>query len=161
MNKVKVNIIYNSADILNGYHNISPFNSDNPDVVIGNIASLDWIVDNGECSEIIATDSIEYLPHNKINEILSNWVSKLKVGGKLILGFLETAELVNMYNRGMLKQEDFNKLLHGSQEQPYLVKLSSYSAPQLIESLQKQHTIKLMKHVLSGVDCSLVFERYK
>jgi hypothetical protein len=161
MNEVKVNIIYNSSSPLNSHTNISPFNSSNPDIVIGNIISLDDMYDNGELSEIIALDTIEYLPHTKINEIISNWVSKLKVGGKLILGFVEAYEVCNGYNRGMINQETLNLLLHGKQDKPHLVKLSSYTAIDLIENLQKQHTIKLMKHTLNGVDCTITLCRYR
>lgn len=162
MNEVKLNLIYHQADFLNTHTNISPFNTiENPELVIGNTTNIDWIADNGECSQIIALDTIEYIPHNKVYEVISNWVGKLKVGGQLILGFVELLELCNLYHRGNIKHNDFNYLMHGSQEKSYLIKLSSFSAPLLIDMLTKQHTIKLMKHTLLGVDCCLVFERYR
>jgi hypothetical protein len=162
MNEVKLNLIYNKADFLNSHTNICPFNFiENPELVIGDTAQLDWIVDNGECSQIIALDTIEYIPHNKVYEVISNWTGKLKVGGQLILGFVEILECCNLYHRGNIKHDDFNSLIHGSQEKSHLIKLSSFSAPLLIENLTKQHTIKMMKHTLNGVDTCLVFERYR
>lgn len=162
MTEVKLNLIYNKADFLNTHTNICPFNFiENPELVIGNTTNLDFIVDNGECSQIIALDTIEYIPHNKVYEVLSNWTGKLKVGGQLILGFCETLELCNLFHRGNIKHDDFNSLIHGSQEKSHLIKLSSFSAPLLIDMLTKQHTIKLQKHTLNGVDVTLTFERYK
>lgn len=162
MTEVKLNLIYDKADFLNTHTNICPFNFiENPELVIGNTTNLDFIADNGEVSQIIALDTIEYIPHNKVYEVISNWVGKLKVSGQLILGFVELLELCNLYHRGNIKHEDFNYLMHGSQEKSYLIKLSSFSAPLLIENLTKQHTIKLYKHTLNGCDVTLTFERYR
>ena len=161
MNEVNINIIYNKAEYINGYINVSPFDQDNKDIIKSNIFDLYDICDNGECSQIIALDTIEYLPHNKSYEVISNWTGKLKVGGQLILGFVEILECCNLYHRGNIKHDDFNSLIHGSQEKSHLIKLSSFSAPLLIENLTKQHTIKMMKHTLNGVDTCLVFERYR
>jgi hypothetical protein len=161
MSEVKLNIIYNNAEFLNGYDNISPVVLENKEIIVGNVYNLDWIVDNGECIEIIALDTIEYLPITQYEQAISNWVSKLKVGGTLILGFVEIIELFKGYDRGIINYEDFNVLLHGKQTDNRLVKLSSYSAPILIEKLTTQHTIKLKKHTLSGIDVTLSFGRYK
>lgn len=162
MSKIKLNLNYAKPNSINGYINIFPFNQENKseDLIYGDIINLDYIADQGEISEILCLEVIEYIPYNKIYEVISGWVGKLRVGGQLILGFLETEELCNLYHRGNINHNDFNKLIHGDTESNK-IKLSSFSAPILIENLTKQHTIKLKKHTLNGIDVTLTFERYK
>lgn len=159
---MKLNIIHhNTHNFLNSHTNISPFNLEHPEILSGDITDIDWIVDNGEAEQIIALDTIEYIPYNKICTVLSNWIGKLCVGGQLILGFIETAELVRWYYRGNIDLEGFNQLSHGNQKESQLVKLSSFSALDLIERLTQEHTIKLKKHTMINLDVTLTFERYK
>lgn len=154
---MKLNIIHKNPDLLlNTHTNISPFNStQDPELLVGDTTNIDWIVDNGECEEIVVLDTLEYIPYNKVFDVISNLVGKLKVGGELILGFHEIEEICRLFYRGHISYNEMNKLLYGEG------KVSTYSSIDLVEKLTKQHTIRLKKHVLKSTDCSLVFERYK
>lgn len=159
----KLNVIFANAEYLNGYTNIASFYPENPSkeehIIIGDIKDLSWIVDNGELEELICMNVLEYIEYNNIGPVIANWVSKIKVGGKFILGFCDAFETARLFNIGSINIQDYNVLIHGKQNPPYLLKKSSHRADQLVDFIEKQHSYKLMKHTLDGLDVTLTFER--
>lgn len=155
----KANLMFGFGELLNGYVNISPIRSQEGDIKIGDVSNVDWIIDNGELEELIAMNVLEYFEHHKVPGIISNWVSKIKVGGKLIVGFCDSFEIARMYVLGMMQPLDYNILVHGKLNPPHYIKKSSHRADLLITSIEKAHSFKLIKHTLNGVDVTLTFER--
>ena len=156
----KLNIIY-ASDYLNGYINIPPvLLEEHPDVRVGNFVNIDWIADNGELEEIVANKIIEYIPHGQLAQVISNWVSKLRIGGRLVLGFIDTPELVRMLHMDIINMGQYNTIVHGQQDAQHLFKKSSVSTQQVIDML-KPHSLKISSHTMMGLDTTIVFERTK
>lgn len=155
----KLNIIM-GGDYLNGYINLSPVpNEEYPDVINGSINYLDGVIDNGELDELVADKVVEYIPHTQLQSTISNWVSKIRVGGKLVIGLVETLEVCRMMNLGIMNLQQYNNIVHGTQENERLVKFSSVTTQNIIDMVTKPHSYKLISHTLVGVDSTLVFER--
>lgn len=71
-------------DIKREYINIDLF-SDDQRVKKHNVENLDDIAFDESVDEILALDILEHISYNKTIEVLKNWYSKLRIGGKLII----------------------------------------------------------------------------
>lgn len=156
----KLNIIYES-DYLNGYINISSSKHEKEDVLIGDIANIDWAIDNGELDELIADKVLEYVPHKILQQVISNWVSKLRIGGRLVIGIVDSLELCRMVNIGVVEFNNYNTIVHGEQNNNIQFKKNSLTTKQVIDIVTGQHGYKVYDHILHGVDSTITFERIK
>jgi hypothetical protein len=157
---MKANLVYGDAgQVLDNYLNINPYGEEEGDVKVGGVQNLDEHIDNGELEELIAVDVLEYIPTNKIADTLSNWVSKLKVGGKLTLGFVEARLKGREFGNYRMALEDFNAAIHGSQEKPYMIKRTSLTAMQVIDHMVKAHTVQVVQKRLNNEYATVIFER--
>ena len=71
-------------DIKKEYINVDLFSID-PRVKKHNVENLDDIAINESVDEILALDVLEHISYNKTIDVLKNWYSKLRFGGKLII----------------------------------------------------------------------------
>ena len=156
----KLNIICNN-NYINGYINICSYQiPEHPDVRTGNIFNVDWIVDNGELDELLADKVIEYCPYEQVDTTFSNWVSKLQIGGKLIIGILDIYELSRLLNLRILTIDQYNTIVHKPVDSK-LQKSSSLHTQLVIDKITKPHGFKLIDHTLKGADSTLTFERVR
>ena len=122
---MKVNLLYGEADILTGYLNLHPFaisDDDEKNIRIADIKNIDRHVCDAEATEIIATDVIDYLSLYEVPKVLGHWIKKLRHGGKIVIGGTDMNEVTRGFIHGDIDLETTNKLLHGLQTQPHLVK---------------------------------------
>lgn len=108
--KINITIVPNK---LSGYTNISPLQGDD-------IFNLN--LENNCCTEIIADNILDYIPLNKLQETLTHYTSKLRLNGTLIVGGIESKELIKQYNNGAISMPDFNRLVYGEQNHPWTFK---------------------------------------
>ena len=90
--------------------------------------NLDEHVDDAELSELIAADVIDYIPLNEVNDVLSNWAKKIRVGGKIVLGGTDLVEVCKAMSQYRISITDANELIHGTQLKPYLIKRATFTA---------------------------------
>ena len=155
----KLNIMRIGGDYLNGYINITPTkNEEHLDASIGSLNNVDWIVDNGELEEIIADKVLEYFPYSETATIISNWVSKLKVGGTIVIGIIDTYELTRMLSLRSMDLSTYNNIANGAGPD---YKKASLSTQDIIDKVTYPHSLKLIEHTLKGVDSTLTFRRYQ
>ena len=84
MKKMKINITIEPY-IIGDYKNIS---------AVDNIYEIPAsIADVAECKEIIAEELIDYIPVDNMLEVITHYVSKLRLGGKIVLGGTDIIEL--------------------------------------------------------------------
>ena len=126
----KVNLIYGQGDVLHTHININPFSedADGENIIRANIMNLDEHVDDAELSELIAADVIDYIPLNEVNDVLSNWAKKIRVGGKIVLGGTDLVEVCKAMSQYRISITDANELIHGTQLKPYLIKRATFTA---------------------------------
>jgi hypothetical protein len=151
----KINLIYGEGEVLNGFLNLNPFLEQETDnlkrVDIKNISSY---VDDGECTELISINVLEYFNSNKIPEILSHWVKKVALGGKIILGFVDLQSVARCFYNNIINLETTNILVHGSNAKPYMTKRTGLTIT-VVESLLKQMGLKIMKRKINNYNVTL------
>lgn len=98
----------------NGYENL------------GFVKTLDPFAGNSECTEILAPDILNYIESDKVEEFIIHLTSKLRHGGKIILGGNDIISLAQFilsqpHNMNILS---LNKLVYGdSLERPIACQL--------------------------------------
>jgi hypothetical protein len=100
---MKLNITIQPYE-LSGYKNISPLTGSNV---------LDLPVEQAECTEIIAEDIIDYILYDKIQEVVSGYVSKLRHGGRIILGGTDVFEVSKQCLTQATPVQKINTILYG------------------------------------------------
>ena len=128
MCKSKINLLYGSGDVLHTHLNLDPFTSKETDVLIrADVKNLDDFVDDAEAQEIIALDVIDYIPLTDVNKVIKHWVSKLRHGGTLIIGGTDLFEVSKSFAQYRIDITRANKLIHGEQSKPYLIKRTNFT----------------------------------
>jgi len=100
---MKLNITIQPYE-LSGYKNISPLTGSN---------ILDLPVEKAECTEIIGEDIIDYISYDKIQEVVTGYVSKLRHGGRIILGGTDIFEVAKQCITQSNPVQKTNQLLYG------------------------------------------------
>lgn len=86
--------------------------------VVGFRHHLDDVCENNECEEINASNMLDFVAYAKHKEFILHLISKLRHGGKLIIGGTDLISLsLNTFNKN-LSTEKVNELLFGSTDQP-------------------------------------------
>lgn len=151
---MKLNLIYGEGDYLNGYLNLHPFamqETEQPKIRIADIKNLDRWVSNAEATEIIATDVIDYLLIQEVPQIIAHWISKLRHGGKIVIGGTDMLEVSKAFHEYEIDLQTVNKLLHGQQTQPHLVKRVNLTLMGIKTFLQTDnHGLKIIKTRRAG-----------
>ena len=143
----KVNLIYGVGDIMHTHVNINPFaeKADNVKVVRSEITNLDRHVDDSELDELRAIDVINYVEIDKVEGTINNWCQKIRLGGKIIIGGIDLMEVCKSFSEYKSDLTEANILLHGSQEKPYLIRRSSFTALGISDYLQSKFNFTVMK----------------
>jgi len=106
-------------DIRSGYINIDrmPQGQAPSDVYRqGDIQSLDWLVEDGMVDEIVALDSIEYLPTAIVKTSMVNWAQKLSPGGIMKLLVPDCHAISKSFALGQFSLKEFSHMIFGTQE---------------------------------------------
>ncbi len=126
---MKINLLRNSNEILNGYINIDNFHGEGK--VQCDVANLDAVVDDSFATEILAKNILEFYEYGKIPSILTNWFKKLRHGGKITIVVTDYRGISKAISRDMLNIEQALQLLYGTQQSPLLCKKCSFSLDML------------------------------
>lgn len=112
------------------------------------------IVGDAECTEILADDLIDYIPLEKMGEILG-WIrSKMRHGCKLILGGTDIYEVSRAFSSYYIGLNDLNKLLYAQNKSAVL------TLPALVELVQ-QLGLKIISKRVNGYKMVVIAEREK
>lgn len=116
---MKINFIEKSNLARNGYTNLCPFEGNEQlNVKRHEITHLNRVVDNGEASEIIIHNLLDYMPYNAIEEFLSVCAKKLAINGIIKILGIECLELFRNILQANISFEKLNSVLyrHASQK---------------------------------------------
>ena len=111
---MKIHITLNEPAI-EGYFHASPKNL----LFDGDYSKLDKYCYVGQCDEIYAPAFLDYLEYEKIPNVIASWVSLLRMGGKLIVGGLDSYIVTKLYISRNIDQNKINDLFFGKE---FLVK---------------------------------------
>lgn len=157
---MKINLLLdNKQDILNGFLNIDPF-AEKDDRVKGDVSNLDFICDNGEAEIIIANNILEYFHFDKVDGILNHWLSKLKVGGTLVITIYDIDELSRLFYLNRINMDEFNNLVFGKQKKGWDCKKCALNLFNLTLVLENKG-YKILKSSIDGFEGVVICQRIK
>lgn len=110
---MKIRIGYKQPDMKNYLHiDPHPLNSNIP-AYNGQLEdlNLDNIVDNNECTEIVAGELINYIPVEKVFNILNHVCMKLRHGGRIVVGGTDVRVVSLGVVNGSLDPKEFNNIV--------------------------------------------------
>lgn len=99
---MKINITTSPAQAINGYKNY--FIEDQ-----GCLEEIQNIVNNC-CSEIIFT-GIDYIDHDKVDAVLALLLSKLRLGGRILISGINFDSVIRAALSEQLSETDFSKMI--------------------------------------------------
>ena len=140
---MKVNLTIKPSDV-SGYLNINAVEG-------GDIASFDNMVSDSEAVEILATDIINFVSMEKVEELIDGWIKKLRHGGKLVIGGVDAFEVCRAVSHTSLSIEEFNQIIHEGRS-------SQISISELSEILSRKG-LTILKRRLSGFNMIVEAQR--
>jgi hypothetical protein len=95
---------------------ILPMGTDHPEgyqvlEIINGKINIDQFSDN-ECVEIIASYSLDFISYPDLNNFISSLASKVRKGGVIVLGGIDTYSLSRAITRDAMSIEEINNLLY-------------------------------------------------
>jgi len=91
---------------------------------VGFRKSLENVCDDNECTEILAPQILDFIPKEKHGEFIHHLVSKLRRGGKLIIGGTDIISVALSTFNKQINTSDANQIIYGTSEEPNKVALS-------------------------------------
>ena len=168
---MKINILVGGSNYKSGYINIDPTlkrvgesvslkNSDDSqsNIIKSDIRNLDDVVSDSECNELIAEDVLDFLELSESRAVLSHWISKLRHGGKIIVGGTDIYEVCRLFYKQAIDLNTLNSIIHGNFSEPWDVKMGHSTLEDLQEFLQSQG-IKITKKRIQGFKMIIEGER--
>lgn len=153
---MKLNLLRNSNRVMSGHLNVDILPGENK--VQGDIANLDPLVDNASCTDIVARNVLEYVPHPEIVNILNHWISKLRHGGKLTIVTTDLRSIAKSIIRDALEPSDYLSLLYGEQRNAFDIKRSILTLGTL-SALLESAQLKITNKSMDSFEFSITAER--
>lgn len=111
---MKINLLWNSNDVLNGYENVDPFGYEQPGKVCFNLNNLPYY--DGSIEEVRAINVLGRYEQNEITSVLKHWTDKVSLGGKIVIGELHPELLLDQFSRGNIGVEDLGNILYNGRK---------------------------------------------
>lgn len=143
---MKINLLYGTDDILSGFLNIDPLaGKDDEKKILGPIDNLDSICEDAECDYIIANDIIDYFSSREVDKIIEHWLTKLRHGGKIIIGGVDINEVSKGFINKQIDLIHINVFLFGEQDKPWQFRKSALTANDLVKAIES-FGLKIIKN---------------
>jgi len=149
---MKVRITVGAEEKLNGYINLDPISKF--DSLDTDLRNLDGIVEDAECSEIIAEEVIDFVGRQEVYPILDHWISKLRHDGKIFLSFYDTRQIAKAFFRGKINLDEFNMIVHGTFSASWDIRLSHTTVEELSTFLESRGLV-ITKKTLDGLKATI------
>ncbi len=132
---MKLHLSVNKSS-MNGYLNLdpAPIDPNSQPAFTGSFTNLSALVEDSECTEILADDILDYIVAKNIHPSLEYWTKLLRHGGKLIVGGTDLYEVAKAIVNQSLKIREANELIHGTSIQ-HISQISMLDLCELIKSL--------------------------
>ena len=132
---MKVRITVGEQEKLNGYTNVDPITKF--DGLSIDIRNLDDLVSDAECTEIISEGVIDYLYKDELVLSITNWVKKMRHGGKIVVTSIDALEVAKAFAKQKIDIDTFNKAIHGGFSQGWDIFLNHTTIEELSSVLEK------------------------
>ena len=151
---MKINLILNGHP-LSGYTNVDPHGFGEAGKVVGDFTNLDDIVEDSEATEILALDVIDFLEPDSIEKTISHWVSKLRRGGKIVIGGRDLWQISKAVYYKLIDIKEANEAIRGGGD---FARFNQSTIQELISVLES-HNLKILKKRINKFDISVEAQR--
>lgn len=153
---MKINLLMNSNAVLSGFLNIDILPGENK--VQGDLSNLDSLVDDASCTEIVARNVLEYVPHTKVLDVLTHWVKKLSHGGKITINTTDLRSVAKGILRDTISIDETLSVLYGPLNNPLNCKKSAMTAHTL-SALLSSLGLVITNKMIDSYEISITAER--
>lgn len=109
---------------------------DNNAVIVNDIGILDILAEDAEATEIIVDEFLNQFSYADAGKVLNKILSKLRIGGTIVVIQLDVEILANHLSRGMIDVEQFNAVAFPGP-------CKSLMSLEIIETLLKNAGVKI------------------
>lgn len=137
---MKIQVAKMSGDIIDGYRHV---------VASDNYINFMDISDN-ECTEILANDVLDCFSDEKIQDCIVSLVSKLRLGGKLIIGGKDLRLFCKLVLNGLVDRREASNILQNTNSMPSLREITP---------LVEKTGLNILSTQISGMHFEVVAQR--
>jgi hypothetical protein len=109
---MKINLLYDSNNILSGFFNIDPYSISDPNKVCCDLENL-YFCSEGEAEEIICDEILSFYPKETVNRMIAHYVTRLGHGGSITISDLNAYEISRQFTLGKINLEEYNQQAFG------------------------------------------------
>lgn len=134
---MKINITVTDDKFISGYNNI----------LLQNLPDESQKIVNNSCNEIIATNIIDYVEQEQIDGLLKLLITKLRMGGSLVISGLNLDIIVRNLLNKTLPESDFNnmiKAVRSIHSRKYVSDLLTNNNLKIYSSVTKGHIYEIV-----------------
>jgi len=153
---MKLNLLRNSNKVMSGHLNVDILPGEGK--VQGDIANLDSLVDAASCTDIVARNVLEYVPHPDLLPVLNHWISKLRHGGKITINTTDLRSIAKAVARDALEPSEYLELLYGRQRDAFDIKRSILT-PSTLSALLESASLRVINKSIDSYEFSITAER--
>jgi predicted SAM-dependent methyltransferase len=125
-------------DIRVGWLNVDarPLQPDSEVFVCAELLLLDYYVEDGCATEVLAQDVLEHFSWRDVDELVRILAGKLAPGGRLVVQSPDSEALFESYQRGRLSFAEFQRLVYGDQTYPANTHRAAFTLASVRERLE-------------------------
>lgn len=147
---MKLNLVLEKTQEISGYINVNPFTlEENDSVKSCSLYDLSPLVAECEATEILAINVLDYLDIHKVKSTLDHWISRLRHGGKIVIGGTDMYAVCKSFTNYNIDINEVNSLLHGEQTGPHLIKRVNLTVHGLAKHMSQQG-LNILRKQLNG-----------
>jgi hypothetical protein len=119
---------------INGYKTVDP--AGGIDKIALDHRCLDGVAETNECTEILAPTILNHIHASELERTLDHYISKLRHGGKLIIGGTDIRDIAKKIIKDELTYGQANILLYGMAPFNWVNQCGSYCMYDIVELLR-------------------------
>lgn len=116
---MNLNLILDPEKARAGHLNICPLDTDQTDIVKGDVFNLDHSIDDGELDVVVAHGVLDRAPRGTAMDCLANWMKKLRKGGILSISVIDGREVSREIVDGRISSWEADEILFGDGKTAY------------------------------------------
>ena len=152
---MKVNLSVNKP-ALSGYINLDPAGGEGKYQAL--FDDIEKFAGDAQCTEILGDDTLDFVSVDKIKELVTLFIKKLRHGGRLILGGTDLYSVCQDIFNGKINTREANYLLHGEHKNQWDFRHCQISLLDLCDLFEKLG-LKLNKKRVDGYKMIVEGER--
>ncbi|MAF25294.1 hypothetical protein CL634_06930 [bacterium] len=153
---MKLNLLHGEGQKMSGFQNISSLSLEDEEIIWCDVRNLDVVVDDGEVEVLIARNVINYMPQEHLISTLNHWVSKLRHGGRIVVGAIDLYEVARGIHIRDIELSDSNTILYGEDE--LKIKRNIFPTSSLVDFFNDQN-MPVLKIRVDGYNMIVEAER--